>query len=91
VLDSFEEIQVAVGYTVGGTELASFPASTQMLDTVQVKYQTFKGWKTSTTGLTKWEELPKAAQAYVEFIEQFLEVKIKYIGTGPGREQMMVR
>jgi adenylosuccinate synthase len=91
VLDSFEEIQIAVAYVVDGTELASFPASTQILDKVRVKYQTFKGWKTSTTGLTKWEELPKTAQEYVEFIEQFLGVKIKYIGTGPGREQMMVR
>jgi len=91
VLDSFEEVQVAVAYAVDGAELASFPASTQILDKVQVKYQTLRGWKTSTTGLTKWEELPKAAQEYVEFIERFLEVKIQYVGTGPGREQMIVR
>lgn len=91
MLDGFEDIQVAVAYAVDGAELASFPASTQILEKVQVKYQTFKGWKTSTTGLTKWGELPKAAQEYVEFIEQFLEVRIKYIGTGPGREQMIVR
>jgi adenylosuccinate synthase len=58
---------------------------------VQVKYQTFAGWQTATTGLTKWEELPKAAQEYVEFIERFLGVPVKFIGTGPGREQMIVR
>jgi adenylosuccinate synthase len=91
VLDSFEEILVATAYAVDGAELASFPASTQILDKVEVKYRAFRGWKTSTIGLTKWEELPKAAQEYVEFIEQYLEVRIKYIGTGPGREQMIVR
>ena len=91
VLDTFEEIQVGVAYTVGGVELDSFPAAAKKLDEVQVKYQTFKGWKTSTTGVTKWNELPKAAQEYLEFIEQFVGSKIKYIGTGPGREHMILR
>jgi len=91
VLDTFEEIQVGIAYTVDGTKLDSFPAGKKILDKVQVKYQTFRGWKTSTTGVTKWEELPKAAQEYLEFIEQFVGVKIKYIGTGPGREHMIVR
>jgi adenylosuccinate synthase len=91
VLDSFEEIQVGIAYTVDGAELGSFPAGKQVLDKVQVRYQTFKGWKTSTAGLTKWDELPKAAREYLEFIEQFIDVRIKYIGTGPGHEQMIVR
>lgn len=91
VLDSFEDIQVGIAYVVDGAELASFPAGKQILDKAEVKYQTFKGWKTSTTGVTEWDKLPRAAQEYVEFIEQFLGVHIKYIGTGPGREEMIVR
>ena len=37
------------------------------------------------------ELLPENAQKYVEYIEKFVGVKIKYIGTGPGRESMIVR
>lgn len=91
VLDAFEEIQIGIAYTVDGAELDSFPAAKKILDRVQVKYRTFKGWKTATTGVTKWDELPKAAKEYLEFIEQFVGVKIKYIGTGPGREHMIIR
>jgi len=91
VLDSFEDIQVGIAYVVDGAELASFPAGKQILDKAEVKYQTFKGWKTSTTGVTEWDRLPRAAQEYVEFIERFLGVHVKYIGTGPGREEMIVR
>ena len=91
VLDTFEEIQVGIAYSVDGAELESFPAAAKTLDKVQVKYQTFKGWKTSTTGATKWNELPRAAQEYLEFIEQFVGARIKYIGTGPGREHMILR
>jgi adenylosuccinate synthase len=91
VLDTFEEIQVGVAYTVDGVELASFPASKDILDKVQVKYQTFKGWKSNTVGVTKWEDLPQAAHEYLKFIEDFVGVPIKYIGTGPGRDQIIVR
>lgn len=35
--------------------------------------------------------LPKNARAYVEFIEKFVGVKVKYTGTGPAREDMIMR
>lgn len=91
MLDTFEEIQVGIAYEVDGHDVNSFPASKDILDKVQVKYQTFKGWKSSTTGVTKWDELPQAAQEYLKFIEEFIGVPIKYVGTGPGREQIIVR
>lgn len=91
VLDTFEEIQVATGYTYRGQELASFPADIEILDSLDLKYTTLPGWQQSTVGLKRWEELPENAQKYVEFIEAFVGVKIKYIGTGPGRESMIVR
>jgi adenylosuccinate synthase len=58
---------------------------------MNVKYVTLPGWKANTMGLKKWEELPENARKYVEYIEKFCGVHIKYIGTGPGQENMIVR
>jgi adenylosuccinate synthase len=66
-----------------GQELQSFPASTKILESMEVKYQTLPGWKGSkTSGAKTWEELPPNCKAYVEFVEKRIGVKIKYIGTG---------
>jgi adenylosuccinate synthase len=93
VLDDFDELKVAVAYKYNGETLASFPADLEVLDKVEVVYETLPGWKSKTSGCTKWEELPENARKYVQFIEDFLGhgLKIKYIGTGPDREHMIVR
>lgn len=91
VLDTFPEIQVATSYSYKGQELQSFPADVQVLEKMEVKYETLPGWQTSTVGLKKWDELPENAKKYIEYIEKFVGVKCKYIGTGPGRESMIVR
>lgn len=49
-------------------------------------YKTFPGWQTDITKCTKFEELPETCQQYCRFIEDFLGVKIQYIGVGPARE-----
>lgn len=92
ILDSFSEIKVATAYSIishDGTEvekLPTFPADLGILGgssrkgKLHVEYKTFKGWKTSTTGCQKWEDLPTEAKSYVEFIEQYVEIPISHIG-----------
>ena len=91
VLDTFPEIKVAVKYLVDGVELESFPANPEMLERVEVRYQTFEGWQKPTTGAKSWYDLPLNARKYVEFIEEFVGVKVKWIGVGPAREHMISR
>jgi adenylosuccinate synthase len=91
VLDTFETIKVAIGYKVDGEELSSYPASLDILDRAEVVYHEMPGWKQSTTNVKTFEELPKEARDYVEYIEKFVGVKIKWIGTGPDREAMIQR
>jgi len=91
ILDDFEEIPVAVAYTHQGTELESFPASQSILENIKVQYKVLPGWKTKTSGTKKFEDLPENARKCVEFVEEFVGVPIKYIGTGPAREHMGYR
>ena len=71
--------------------MASFPADLAVLDTVTVQYKELPGWQAPTTGARSFYDLPRAAREYVTFIEEFVGVKIGYIGTGPGRESLIRR
>jgi adenylosuccinate synthase len=50
-------------------------------------YMDMEGWQQSTRGLQAFDQLPKAAQAYVRKVEELVGVPVKYISTGPGREE----
>jgi adenylosuccinate synthase len=94
ILDDFDEIKVAVAYKLpDGTRLeSSYPADPVVLDKVEVEYLTLPGWKSNTMGATKYENLPANARAYVEFIEKRLGgIPVKWIGTGPARDHMIIR
>ncbi|KAK5054488.1 hypothetical protein LTR84_001379 [Exophiala bonariae] len=91
VLDDFEEIRVATGYRVNGELLPSFPADLDAMDKLQIEYKTFPGWRTQTTGVKTFEALPVQAREYVEYIEREVGIPVKWIGTGPRRDDMIVR
>jgi len=91
VLDDFEEIRVALAYKYNGQKLESFPADLDIMENMEIEYKTFKGWRSKTTGVKQFEELPEQAREYVVFIEREVGVPIKWIGTGPRREDMCVR
>ena len=91
ILDSFEEIRVATGYRLDGDELDTFPADLDQLERIEIVYKTFGGWKVETTGCRRWDDLPQPAREYVTFIEKWVGIEVKWIGTGPRREDMITR
>ena len=54
-------------------------------------YKTFEGWKSSTQGITEFENLPLKAQEYINFIEDFVGCNISIVSTGPSRDQTIYR
>jgi adenylosuccinate synthase len=50
------------------------PANQEILQKVEVEYETLPGWKADTTGARKWEDLPPQAQNYVRFVENHVGV-----------------
>ena len=53
--------------------------------------QKMQGWQTSTAGIRTWEKLPKEAKSFIEFIEKAAGIPVRIIGTGPAREDMIIR
>ncbi|OWY44095.1 glycoside hydrolase [Alternaria alternata] len=91
VLDDFDELKVATSYSYNGEVLEGFPANIEILGQVEVQYDTLPGWKKPTTGVTSYYDLPVQARNYIEYIEKFVGVKVKWIGVGPARDHMISR
>lgn len=93
ILDDYETIQVAIGYKNRDTGEAfkAFPAGATLLSRVEPVYLALRGWQSPTTHINSFQELPAEAQSYVRFIENFIGVQVRWIGTGPGREEIIVK
>lgn len=74
---------------MNGNVIYNFPGSISDLGKVEVEYATLPGWETSTENVRDFRDLPKNAQDYVRFIEKDLDVPIKWIGVGKGRESII--
>ncbi|KAF5197294.1 Adenylosuccinate synthetase protein [Thalictrum thalictroides] len=92
VLSEFSEIKVGVSYKcIDGTPIESFPGDLLTLEQLKVDYEVLPGWQSDISSIRSFAELPRAAQQYVERIEELVGVPIHYIGVGPGRDALILK
>jgi len=91
VLDELDQIQVCVGYRSGGTDVKEMPATSPAMEAIEPVYETLPGWRTSTRDAKRFEDLPAAARAYLEFLEEKSGIEIGAIGVGAERTQTTLR
>jgi len=89
VLDTFEHLQICVGYRVDGTVLDYVPDTTTQ-ENVEPVYETWPGWMRDTTRARTWADLPSNAQRYLRRIEGLANAPIHYVSVGPERDQIIV-
>ncbi len=90
VLSGLVEIPVCVRYKFEGAEIDRFPY-TPDLDDCEAVYEVLPGWDEDITDVRAFEDLPRAAQDYILYVEKAIGVKIKYVSVGPDREQLIIR
>lgn len=89
VLDVMERIPVCVSYDVDGTTVTDFPSG-EALNKAKPNIVYLDGWHTSTADIRSYDQLPLNARKYVEFIEQAVGCKIKYVSVGAERDAIIV-
>lgn len=89
-LGIWDEIPVCVAYELDGKEITEFPV-TRDLKRCKPVYKKMKGWKCDIRGIRKFEDLPKEAQDYVNFIEQQIGFPITMVSNGPSRDDIIYR
>jgi len=88
VLDAFDEIKACIGYKVNGEET---PFKSRLLHKAEPIYKDFKGWNCSLSDCENYDSLPDKAKDFLNFIENFVGVKISLISNGPNREDLIHR
>ena len=88
VLDTFKELQICTGYSINGKESREVPFQMDRTRPEPV-YKTFAGWNTSSSAANSYKVLPDSMKTYVNFINEYLGVKVSYISNGPGRDQII--
>ncbi|MEK7402505.1 MAG: adenylosuccinate synthase [Gemmatimonadota bacterium] len=89
VLDTFDRIALCDGYEYGGELHREFPADLSALEKVVPKYEWMEGWKQSTSNARKLADLPKAARAYLDRMQEMSEAPITYVSVGTRRDQII--
>ncbi len=91
ILTGFEELKICVKYkhpTLG--EIEDFPWDIEVLAKCEPVYVTLPGWKEDPAKSGRISDLPKNAQQYLAAIEKPTQTKVMWVGTGPGREEMLI-
>lgn len=90
VLGGFETLRVCTHYEVDGQRTDRFPAGERLLRAKPV-YEAVPGWGCDISGCRTWQQLPAAAQRYVQMLEEAVGCRARYISVGPAREACLVR
>ena len=89
ILDELESMKLCVGYRYNGKTITEFPSQIHILENCEPVYESMEGWRTDTSELRKYQDLPEKARKYVERISQLMETKVELVAVGPERDRIM--
>lgn len=90
-IGKLSKIKLCVAYKRNGKKTIDFTTNENDLNKSKPVYEVFDGNFGDISNIRKYEDLPDNAKKYIERIEEFIGVPIKFIGVGAGREEMIVR
>ncbi len=90
VLDDLDEIKICIAYEINGKKIDYFPTAVEEQMKVKPIYKSYPGWKISTAGIKKFDQLPENAKKYIIDLEKFIETKISSISTSPERNDTIL-
>lgn len=90
VLDNLASIKICTGYELDGAIIDTVPARESVLERIVPIYEELPGWRTPTTEVRNFDDLPAEAQAFIHRVEALLECPVDLISVGPSREQAVI-
>ncbi len=91
VLNFLDEVKICTHYRLpDGTITEQMPFDLTDTD-VEPIYKSFKGWECSLENLHTYDQLPAELSAYIDYLEEVLEIPISFISTGPDRTAVILR
>ncbi len=89
VLDGLKEIKICTAYRFRGEVYDFPPVNSAFLEKAEPIYETMPGWSVDTSDITEYSGLPPESKRYLDFIQNRLGIKIKYVSTGAHSRAMI--
>ncbi|PWJ60355.1 adenylosuccinate synthase [Dyadobacter jejuensis] len=91
VLNIFDTIKVCTEYRLPDGTLTSQLPYDLCDDEVVPVYRDFSGWEQSLEGIRDFDSIPPALAEYIAYLEEELQLPIRFVSTGPDREALISR
>lgn len=85
-----DKIKLCVAYNHNGKISMDYSTNPTYISNCEPVYEEFDGNFGDLSGIKNRRDLPKNAQVYLNRIEEIVKVPIKFIGTGPDRNDMII-
>ncbi len=90
VLDELDAIQICTAYKYKGELRKTPPSGADALSQCEPVFEEMPGWKTSTLGVRRYDDLPEKARRYLKRIEELTGTRIDIVSTGAERDDTVV-
>jgi adenylosuccinate synthase len=90
VLDGLEKVKICTGYRLDGELIDVPPLRVARYVDCEPVYIEMAGWQDTTVGVTRYADLPAAAMAYLERLQELLGASVDLVSTGPDRDQNII-
>lgn len=89
ILNGMDMIQVCTGYEIDGEIRDIASLDLQRVNSKPV-FKDFNGWNKNFSDILDETSFPLELKQFIDFLESQLGVPVKYISTGPKREQVVI-
>jgi adenylosuccinate synthase len=89
ILDTLPSLKICTHYKIDGNIVNYFPSISADLGRCEPIWEEVAGWQVPISEVTRFEELPPAARAYVNRVEELIACPISLISVGARREQVI--
>ena len=90
VLDGLPTLNICTGYEVPAGDRGAARFGSEYYSDLKPQFEQLPGWRESTFGARRLDDLPTNARRYIERIEEAVGAPISIISTGPDRSQTIV-
>lgn len=89
ILSGMNEIPICTAYEING-QTKDLAAPIDVDDAPMPSWKFFDGWDTPLCKINHQSHIPKELQRYISFLEAELKIPIKYLSTGPQRDELII-
>ncbi|WP_223580499.1 adenylosuccinate synthase [Sphingobacterium sp. GVS05A] len=89
ILNGMSEVPICTAYEIDG-ETKTLAAPTCLDNVPKPVWKFLDGWDAPLNKINQQAQVPKALKLLISFLEEELKIPVKYISTGPQREELII-